>query len=620
MSAMLSSLVFLLIVTAIADPSPQVVQFNNQKSIGPDGPWNVVTVGVGTDSSGNALSQVDLFPGGFTESIILNTEYCDAQSMDTCAASQGGLWDAQNSKTAMQNISDLPGNVWQWGSSAAIEQTGMAKEAVDTMFMNVSRGLIKVANASIVSTKADFFHLPSGQQWSLPAGTLSIGCRKGTRVFDNVTAITIPGYLAGQNITPSDSAGLHYGSASLGLGGSLTWGGYDRSRLLGDVGTFQFYDPGSLLIPNLVDVQIGVETGGSPFPNGETNFTNLLTLNKTLGGNVQPAIINPLLSYLFMSPTTCANIAAHLPITLQPQLGLYTWNTGDPQYTRIIASPAYLALVFQSGYPISSGNLTIKIPFALLNLTLEQPIVTTPTQYFPLQPFESLDGKGNYYLGRAFLQAAFVGVNWNHSVWYMGQAPGPGAEEADVRGIGATDGTISSSPISRFADSWRGHWTPLPETSGGANGTASMKASSSSDGDTKGVSKGAVAGITIGAIAAVVTILAALWFFVIRERRRKRKVDSELQDESNGLGPDGINRMHEKEASLGNRYEAAGNERFMHEARNDGSRIEVEGGKPPLPAKGAGLKGVRRHEVEGTKPVELGLASPKSKGELPEAN
>ena len=34
---------------------------------------------------------------------------------------------------------------------------------------------------------------------------------------------------------------------------------------------------------------------------------------------------------------------------------------------------------------------------------------------------------GEYTLGRAFLQAAFVGVNWEPDVglWFLAQAPGP---------------------------------------------------------------------------------------------------------------------------------------------------------------------------------------------------
>jgi hypothetical protein len=75
----------------------------------------------------------------------------------------------------------------------------------------------------------------------------------------------------------------------------------------------------------------------------------------------------------------------------------------------IISSPAFLSFTFRLNMS-TSQNITINVPFGLLNLTLTTPIVANPTQYFPLRPGQG--PSGSYELGRAFMQAAFVGVNW----------------------------------------------------------------------------------------------------------------------------------------------------------------------------------------------------------------
>ncbi|KAL2052341.1 hypothetical protein ABVK25_007500 [Lepraria finkii] len=118
-------------------------------------------------------------------------------------------------------------------------------------------------------------------------------------------------------------------------------------------------------------------------------------------------------------------------------------------------SPTYLALVFQS----TLGNLTIKILFQLLNFTLEPSIVSSQ-QYFSYQPFHASDGSGNYYLGRAFLQAAFLSINWDSGNFILVQGPGPATVAIQPK-----DTNLSSDPISDFLTTWNKTWTPLASQS-----------------------------------------------------------------------------------------------------------------------------------------------------------
>ena len=171
----------------------------------------------------------------------------------------------------------------------------------------------------------------------------------------------------------------------------------------------------------------------------------------------------------------------------------------------------------------TDGNVTINVPFQLLDLTLNAPLISTPTSYFPCQP--PLSGQ-KYSLGRAFLQAAFIGVSWgnqNNGEWYLAQAPGPNIPTVPS---GVSFGsTVSSPPSNDWADTWKGHWTPLP-TSSASRPAASTSVSSSiipspspgSSSGRGGLSDGAKAGIGVGiAVAALIAVGATT--FLIRKRR-----------------------------------------------------------------------------------------------------
>ena len=448
------------------------VVWNTTHSYGPDGPWNVVTVGLGSDSNNEPLSYIDLYPGGIWESMINTQAFCGGSGSASCPAASAGLYDYKNSLTAIQNVSGSAG-VWQWKSQDALNYSGTAKDMVDTMVLSTQSGPFTITNSTITAVDASQIELPDGTNYSIEVGTLSLGAPgNGLQPFEDLEGQTIPGQLANEDAISSNSFGLHVGSASLNQAGSLTYGGYDQSRVLGEVGAFDL-GIGNEMLPSLLDIELGVENGTSPF--GANVVTGLLKLNESFNG-VQPAVINPILSYLFMSPQTCAAIAQNLPVTFQPKIGLYTWNTLDPQYRSIVSSPSYLALVFQNS---GAGNLTIKVPFQLLNLTLEPPIVSHPQQYFPCRPFQANGGSGNYFLGRAFLQAAFISINWGINKWFLAQAPGPGVGPANTQEIGPNDTSINSDPISNFAATWSKDWTPLSKSSSvSSNNTSSNNASS----------------------------------------------------------------------------------------------------------------------------------------------
>ena len=101
--------------------------------------------------------------------------------------------------------------------------------------------------------------------------------------------------------------------------------------------------------------------------------------------------------------------------------------------------------------------MIIKVPFALLNLILDKSIITRSKTYFPYKSIKNSNGE--YYLGRAFLQTAFTGINWEIYKFFMAQAPGPDIGDIRIKSIQRSDISIISNPLDNFAENWARKWT-----------------------------------------------------------------------------------------------------------------------------------------------------------------
>jgi hypothetical protein len=375
-------------------------------------------------------------------------------------------------------------------------------------------------NASLdVVEKWDYSFTDADRFFSAPVGRLGLGTVGSAikpvwqDIKDSPPAI-LP-QLKSKNSIASTSFGLHIGSVALGQPASLVLGGYEQNRVLGSVAIFKFDSISSFPLLYLLDVLLGTQVGASPFANpdkdegsvwqgisGNPN-ENAEEVTERHGLRPGTAVVTPdaTVPYIYLPPGTCEAAASRLPVRWNDRLGLYLWNTEDPAYQRIVRSPAYLSFVFADR---TATNVTIKVPFRLLDLTLEPPLMPTPTPYFPCKPVNTT---GVWVLGRAFLQAAFFGVNFEQNVMFLAQAPGPAAVQRVVRSLGPGDTTLQTDPIEEFEKSWLSSWTVLSSTSSGGNG---------------GLSTGSVVGIVVGIIAALVMSVIAGWFFWKRKAIQKQ--------------------------------------------------------------------------------------------------
>jgi hypothetical protein len=504
----------------------------SNRHYGPDGPWQAVTVTVGGNDTGQLLLNqnhvpVDLLPGGYWQANILAPVGCKNYTDGTCG--KGGMWDPQTpSDTAF-----LP----QWRDAAyrieAVDQSQIlqATTIASRTFFNTS--LCSIINVTVTGN--------DGRVRGPQLGTFPLGAEEQLQSWGSVTDRNAPrlygfsfaGALFNQSYTASYSYALHIGAANFGYGGSLTFGGYDKGRIIGPYTTFD--EVGAL--PTLLDIGIGVEIGGSPF-----SFKNISKLLVTNSGKPDSLTIrpDPLVPSLYLPGNTCQEIAKHIPVKFDDKLKYWLWDTSDPKYQTIITSPAYLSFIFPPA-PGALENVTIKVPFGLLNLTLDQPIVSKPVAYFPCQEYVP-EESDTYRLGRAFLQSAFLGRNWNRRINWMAQAPGPGDAKTGLgillKDIADTDNDLEGlfTDPKLFQQSWSNHWTPLTEevqasgtpkpTSPASTSTATQASSAK-----KTLGKGALAGIGVGAVVVALLAVGAI-AFLLRSRRRKREMMAAQEQQS----------------------------------------------------------------------------------------
>ena len=520
---MASFVIFNQLLVSLADGGPEPLQIPPSNRVyGPDGPWQAVSVQLG-----HPAQNLDLYPGGIWTSEIFAHQICQDTSQFPCGS--GGLFNPESSATlddhSIRVGIDESGIDSRWTNGASLFSVSNSITILEQL---------QIAGRTVANLSARMYsHItmvyPDGE-YPLQVGELALGpVFNQTFTEENgipsINASLIPGDLEAQKAIPSNAFGLHMGIGveALKLDLSLWLGGYDASRIIGPVSSQS--TNGYLFTIDLLDIGIGVDHGGSPL--SILPQQGLLSQgNSSLSNTGISVTLNPSAPYLYLPSSTCAAIAKKLPVTYDAGKALYLWNTADPRYAIIVTSPTYLSFVFRG----SSGNLTIKAPFHLLNLTLEEPLVSIDTPYFPCQPPQG--PKGHYTLGRAFLQAAFIGVNWapaGESEWYLAQAPGP-----NTNANPQSRSFASSPPVGlaeEWADTWSGFWTALPSstmTPKSSSETASETASETprhSESSARptlispppsphSLSSGAISGIAIGgAFALLVASGIGVWLF-----------------------------------------------------------------------------------------------------------
>ena len=392
------------------------VPYNKDQKFGPDGPWQAVEFGL-KYSTVDTYTNVNVYPsvlsGTYSAIYVPGPEACKDDKTGKCGTG-GSL-----TKNIYVNASSWASYTYTDYDTSYYFYLNGTTAYTDIQLPNQ----VSLTDAITDVLKIGDMTYPNGKVVPIEVG---YGCLGGSPL-DN--AYNAPLTLWQSDIIRSNSYGLHIGAAALDYPGSLVFGGYDRGRIAGPV--IKYSAQSSL---SLIDIEIGVETGDSPFDfEMQTDLLKIPSGGQFTG--YLPTYLKPEYPYIFINQETIDAVANLLPVTFSQSAGYYLWDTQDPKYKEITSSPAYLGFVFPS-VSGDSANTTIKVPFKLLDLTLESSVtgLTSDVPYLPLMaaPLTG-DNAQSTIFGRAFLQAAFMGTNWNTNTSWLAQAPGPGSS---MEGIG----------------------------------------------------------------------------------------------------------------------------------------------------------------------------------------
>ncbi|KAF9766180.1 hypothetical protein IL306_001441 [Fusarium sp. DS 682] len=398
-------------------------------------------------------SSITLYPGGTWETWLIGDVYCER---GTCYASKAGTYDKRTGDRSGLNLLVELGGFMQ---GVNVEGDTSIRYRDDIMF-----GEINTINSSIALLDAQKIKYPGGQTVPFFAGCLSLGgAGSVNQSFEQpdgkpaTNASMPPGWFWENDYTPSNSYGMHIGSVKPSIAGSLWFGGYDKNRVIGDVLTLTGSPRGEGI--TLWDIAIEGVGDHSPFTSKSKN--DLLAKGNSSISSGLKVTVDGCSPYLTLPKSTCDNIAEHLPVNFNSDLGLYIWDPKSKQYDEIISSATALTFSFISD--TNTDPIKIRVPFMHLNLTLSEPIVDNPIAYFPCH----VNNNGQYVLGRSFLQDAFIGANWHPSAntWWLAQAPGPRVQATtDVTPIDIKDKAISKGG-NDWEASWKGVWDDEPAPS-----------------------------------------------------------------------------------------------------------------------------------------------------------
>lgn len=243
--------------------------------------------------------------------------------------------------------------------------------------------------------------------------------------------------------------------------GSLTLGGYDETR----------FNPSNITFP---------------FDDDDERPTSLklqrITADNTFNGSVgilqEETYVNLdfTLPYLWLPRETCDRVATFFRLTYDNTSGLYFVD--DETHTELLARKPVLSFEFGDA-ATSAPRVGIDLPYAAFDLEASWPLLNTTRRYFPIRQANT---SSQYTLGRAFMQEAYIVVDYERRNFSLHQAVFPTSSEQKIIAI--------------------------------ASKNASMEIGS------RTLSRASIAGIVTGVtILSVFSVLLASWYY----RRRKRQ-------------------------------------------------------------------------------------------------
>lgn len=197
--------------------------------------------------------------------------------------------------------------------------------------------------------------------------------------------------------------------------GSLIMGGFDESRFETNNMTFLF---------NNDDTSLKLQQ---------------ITAKNTFNGSVsileEEVLINLdfTMPYLWLPQETCDRIASYFKLVHDNATDLYLVN--DDVHAELIARNPLLKFSFGDSSSLAE-RVDIAIPYAAFDLQASWPIYNNTKNYFPIRRAAN---ESQYTLGRAFMQEAYVIVDYERGNFSLHQATFPASNTQQIVSIPARD-------------------------------------------------------------------------------------------------------------------------------------------------------------------------------------
>ena len=443
-------------------PAPIAVPPSND-FLGDDGQWSPVNIQVGSDSQ-----SLSLLPNtGSSETWVIGLGGCDATF--TCQQERGGIFAADESTTWV-NLGD-----YELDFDTDLGDSGYADYGLDTVAVSGSASI----DAQIVGI------LNTTEFWlgQFGLGVHSTGFNGATNRLSFLS-----GLVENASLIPSHSygytAGAYYRLKSVPA--SLTLGGVDSNRFVPNAA---IYELGPQLQLILAINEISVKAQPSQTSNAPPWSSNPLLLLDNSQANL--FTIDSSTPFLWLPPSVCDNFAEAFGLIYNETLDLYLFN--ESSSPNILNSWNMEFTISISDMPGSTSNrVDITLPYAAFDLQLKYPypnldanFSSPATNYFPLR---RASNNNQYTIGRAFLQEAYLTVDYERGNFSISQARFSMDALTDINLV----------PITRPPNS---NWTGPVEP------------------ESSGLSIGAEAGAAVAAGAIVVAVVALCLYFVFKRRR-----------------------------------------------------------------------------------------------------
>lgn len=258
--------------------------------------------------------------------------------------------------------------------------------------------------------------------------------------------------------------------------GSLTLGGYDRSRLVHHDGSWPIDGSNNALTVQLQSISTEINGG-----------------RRGLLPTPIAASLDSSLPYIWLPIEACTLFELAFGLKWDNASQLYLVD--DSMHQALLQQNANLTFNLGGMSGGSSTNVNITLPYAAFDLTASAPLVGNATRYYPLKRAAN---STQYVIGRSFFQEAFVLADYERGNFSVYPCK---LEDNSKRDI-----------VSVFSRKY------IPEVGSGPS-TSNVTAKHSG-----GTSKaGPIAGGVIGGIALLAALIAVLFYFCyIKPKRRQQ--------------------------------------------------------------------------------------------------